>query len=169
MLRSTKNSSVVMTLEFLFYLDFITHYKGDVYKRQAGSENAAHRLPPFGRPQDGSLRWRAAAAGGACRWQGLSMEMCIRDRCRAVMIWYTVTCEAMPGIRVAMVNRLRISLLPGNLNRLDVYKRQAWQRATAGLWAWPGMPRILPTLWMLSLIHISHAARRFPSENTSGY
>ena len=24
----TKNSSVVMTLEFLFYLDFITHYKG---------------------------------------------------------------------------------------------------------------------------------------------
>ena len=24
----TKSSSVVMTLEFLFYLDFITHYKG---------------------------------------------------------------------------------------------------------------------------------------------
>ena len=23
-----KNSSVIMTLEFLFYLDFITHYKG---------------------------------------------------------------------------------------------------------------------------------------------
>ena len=40
-------------------------------------------------------------------------------RCRAVMIWYTVTWEAMPGIRVAMVNRLRISLLPGNLNRFS--------------------------------------------------
>ena len=24
----TKNSSVIMTLEFLFYPDFITHYKG---------------------------------------------------------------------------------------------------------------------------------------------
>lgn len=31
------------------------------------------------------------------------------------MIWYTVTWEAMPGIRVAMVNRLRISLVAGEL------------------------------------------------------
>ena len=41
----TKNSSVIMTLEFLFYLDFITHYKGGFEQHRPAEQSGGEKSP----------------------------------------------------------------------------------------------------------------------------
>ena len=50
----TKNSSVVMTLEFLFYLDFITYYKGG-FEQHRPAEQSGGEKSPYGAFLDARL------------------------------------------------------------------------------------------------------------------